>query len=152
MATTRSVVTGETKTAATEAWRLIFDLGTVHRAHVLAAAAEHDLSPPQLFLLRRLEPGRPTPMSELAAYFGCDASNITGLVDRLEARGILERRVPAHDRRVKQIVLTDAGEQLREQALMRLHEPPAALARLSLRDQRQLRDILARALGSDLQV
>jgi MarR family transcriptional regulator, organic hydroperoxide resistance regulator len=140
----------ETTAAAAEAWRLIFDLGTVHRAHVLAAAAEHDLSPPQLFLLRRLEPGTPTPMSELAAFFGCDASNITGLVDRLEARGVLERRVPAHDRRVKQIVLTDAGKRLREQALERLHVPPEALARLSPRDQRELRDILRRAIGSGL--
>src|ERR1700693_5035913 len=82
--------------AAAEAWRLIFDLGTVHRAQVLAAAAEHDLSPPQLFLLRRLEPGKPTPMNELAAFLGCDASNVTGLVDRLETRGVLERRVPGH--------------------------------------------------------
>jgi DNA-binding MarR family transcriptional regulator len=132
---------------AAEAWRLIFDLGTVHRAHVLAAALEHDLSPPQLFLLRRLEPGIPTPMSELATFFGCDASNITGLVDRLEARGVLERRVPAHDRRVKQIVLTKAGERLRERALAQLHQPPAGLLRLSQRDQRTLRDILRRALG-----
>ena len=121
----------------------------MHRAHVLAAAAEHDLSPPQLFLLRRLEPGKPTPMSELAAFFGCDASNITGLVDRLETRGVLERRVPAHDRRVKQIVLTEAGERLREQALARLHDPPEALTRLSRSDQRTLRDILRRALRQE---
>jgi DNA-binding MarR family transcriptional regulator len=134
---------------AGEAWRLIFDLGTVHRAHVLAAAAEHDLSPPQLFLLRRLQPDRPAAMSELAAFFGCDASNITGLVDRLEARGVLERRVPPHDRRVKQVVLTESGRRLREQALARLHAPPAALTRLSPSDQRALRDILRRALDQD---
>jgi len=132
---------------ASEAWRLIFDLGSVHRAHILAAASEHDLSPPQLFLLRRLEPDQPTPMSELAAFFGCDASNITGLVDRLEARGLIERRVPAHDRRVKQVVLTAAGEGLREQALARLHTPPDALLHLSREDQRTLRDILRRALS-----
>jgi DNA-binding MarR family transcriptional regulator len=131
---------------ATEAWRLIFELGTVHRAHVLAAAAEHDLSPPLLFLLRRLQPGIPAPMSELATFFGCDASNMTGLVDRLEKRGLLERRVPAHDRRVKQVVLTEEGERLRERALARLHTPPTALLRLSRSDQRTLRDILQRAL------
>jgi len=143
-----STTAEDSTSPAAEAWRLIFDLGTVHRAHVLAAAAEHDLSPPQLFLLRRLEPGTPTPMNELAAFFGCDASNITGLVDRLEARGVLERRVPAHDRRVKQIVLTEAGERLREQALAQLHVAPAALTRLSPRDQRTLRDILRRALDA----
>ena len=132
---------------ASEAWRLIFDLGSVHRAHILASASEHDLSPPQLFLLRRLQPDQPTPMSELATFFGCDASNITGLVDRLEARGLIERRVPAHDRRVKQVVLTATGEALREQALERLHTPPDALLRLSRDEQRTLRDILRRALG-----
>ena len=141
--------TGPATPEAGEAWRLIFELGTVHRAHVLLAASEHDLSPPQLFLLRRLEPGKPTPMSELAAFFGCDASNITGLVDRLEARGMLERRVPAYDRRVKQIVLTASGERLREQALARLHAPPEALTRLSRNDQRTLRDILQRALAEE---
>src|SRR5258708_9190850 len=83
---------------AAEAWRLIFDLGGVHRAQVLAAAAEHDLSPPQLFLLRRLQPGQPTPMSELATFFGCDASNITRLVHRLEPPGIFARPLPAHAR------------------------------------------------------
>lgn len=131
---------------ASEAWRLILDLGGTHRATIMATAAEHDLSPPQLFLLRRLEPGKPTAMSELAAHFGCDASNITGLVDRLETRGLLERRVPAHDRRVKQIVLTEAGEVLRAEALARVHTPPAALDRLSAEDVRALRDILRRAL------
>jgi DNA-binding MarR family transcriptional regulator len=132
---------------AIEAWQLIFDLGSVHRAQIVAAAAEYDLSPPLLFLLRRLQPGEPTPMSELATFFGCDASNITGLVDRLEARGILERRIPAHDRRVKQIVLTEAGERLRDDALARLHTPPEELTRLPQDDLRTLRDILRRALA-----
>jgi DNA-binding MarR family transcriptional regulator len=132
--------------AAVDAWRLMFELAMRHRATMLAVAAKHELSPPQLFMLRRLQPGQPTPMSELAAFMGCDASNITGLVDRLEARGLVERRVPVHDRRVKQIVLTAAGERLRDEALQHLHLPPEELTRLSNADQRALRDILRRAL------
>lgn len=136
------------KREAAAAWRLIFDLGTVHRTQIVAAAAEYDLSPPLLFLLRRLEPGEPTPMSELATFFGCDASNITGLVDRLEARGLLERRIPTHDRRVKQVILTEAGTRLRADALERLHTPPEALTRLSREDLRSLIDILQRVVDS----
>jgi MarR family transcriptional regulator, organic hydroperoxide resistance regulator len=132
---------------AADAWRLMFELAMRHRATMLAVAAKHELSPPQLFMLRRLEPGQPTPMSELAAFMGCDASNITGLVDRLEARGLVERRVPLHDRRVKQIVLTAAGERLRDEALQHLHTAPDELTSLSGADQRALRDILRRALG-----
>jgi DNA-binding MarR family transcriptional regulator len=147
-AETRSDTTGSHGggSPAAEAWRLMFDLGTVHRAHVLAAAAEHDLSPPLLFLLRRLEPGAPTAMHELAAFFGCDASNMTRLVDRLEERGLIERRVPPHDRRVKHVVLTETGRRLRERALSQLHAAPEALLRLPPKDQRALRDILRRAL------
>src|SRR5262249_31449128 len=106
MATTPGVETAPPTAGAAEAWRLIFVLGPVHRARVLAAAAEPALPPPQLFLLRRLQPDTPTPMSELATFFGCDASNITGLVDRLEPRGFLGRRVPAPVLPVEHILLS----------------------------------------------
>lgn len=35
--------------------------------------------------------GRPLPMRALAELLGCDASNVTGIVDRLEARGLVRR-------------------------------------------------------------
>jgi len=130
-----------------EAWRLILDLASVHRGKVIATAAELDLSPPHLFMLRRLQPGEAMPMSELAAFLHCDASNVTGLVDRLEAKGLLERRTPPHDRRVKHVVLTEEGERLRAKVLRKLHAPPDAMKSLSAGDQLALRDILRRALG-----
>ena len=52
-------------------------------------------------------------MSSLAGMLFCDASNVTGIVDRLEARGLIERRPAAQDRRVKLLALTPAGEQVR---------------------------------------
>jgi DNA-binding MarR family transcriptional regulator len=135
-----------TASAAKDAWLLLFDLFSAHRAKIVAAAAAHDLSPMQVFALRHLEPGKPQPMSALAGFLACDASNVTGIVDRLESRGLVERRVDPNDRRVKQLVVTTTGEALRTEFLETLHEPPAALASLSLDDQRALVALLRRAL------
>ncbi|MBC7541873.1 MAG: MarR family transcriptional regulator [Candidatus Sericytochromatia bacterium] len=53
------------------------------------------------------------PISRLASLLACDASNVTGLVDRLGSRGLILRREGAHDRRVTEIFLTPAGLDLR---------------------------------------
>ena len=49
------------------------------------------------------------PMHEIASLLACDSSNVTGIVDRLEARGLVTRRTAERDRRVKHIVPTPAG-------------------------------------------
>ncbi|HSX35844.1 MAG TPA: MarR family transcriptional regulator [Patescibacteria group bacterium] len=54
--------------------------------------------------------GRPQPMNHLCTMFGCDASNITGLVDGLESKGLVARRENPEDRRVKMLELTTAGQ------------------------------------------
>ena len=46
------------------------------------------------------------PMHEIASLLACDSSNVTGIVDRLEARGLVTRRTAERDRRVKQILPT----------------------------------------------
>jgi MarR family transcriptional regulator, organic hydroperoxide resistance regulator len=86
------------------------------------------------------------PMSELAEALHCDNSNVTGIVDRLEDRGLVERRSATHDRRVKMLVVTPKGAEVREQLAVRLDEAPPPLAALPLEDQRALRDIMRRAL------
>ena len=115
-------------------------------ARIPAVAAEFDVSPMGVKMLHSLEPGAELPMSAVAERLFCDASNVTGMVDRLEARGLLERRDSPRDRRVKLIALTDEGVELRERVLGRLHEPPTEIARLSPADQRTLRDVLRRAV------
>ena len=57
--------------------------------------------------------GQPCSQRALAHQFSCDASNIVGIVDRLEHRGLVTRQASPSDRRVKQVMLTDAGQQLR---------------------------------------
>jgi DNA-binding MarR family transcriptional regulator len=116
------------------------------RANLPPLAAELQLSPAQCHVLHLIEPERPIPMGQLAETLACDASNVTGLVDRLEARGLVLRRPSAGDRRVKVLVLTPTGSRLRALLLDRMTAPPVALERLSLREQRALVRILTRLL------
>ena len=106
------------------------------------------MSPMGIKTLYLLEPGVEIPMSRVAEQCGCDASNITGIVDRMESRGLIERRDSPRDRRVKLIALTDEGAEIQAQMLDRLYEPPAAIAALSVADQRALRDIMRRAINT----
>jgi MarR family transcriptional regulator, organic hydroperoxide resistance regulator len=119
------------------------------RRRFLAVASEFELSPPQVRALGVLDPERPVPMSELAEALHCDNSNVTGIVDRLEDRGLVERRSATHDRRVKMLAVTDRGAEVRARLAERLDEAPEPLARLSPEDQRALRDIMRRALDRD---
>jgi MarR family transcriptional regulator, organic hydroperoxide resistance regulator len=131
---------------AREAWQLATDMWfSESPPRVPAVAAAFDLSPMGLKLLYCLEPAAETAMSAVAGQCGCDASNVTGIVDRLEARGLIERRDDPRDRRVKLIALTGEGAEVRSQMLDRLYEPPQAIAALPAADQRALRDIMRRA-------
>ena len=131
---------------ACDAWQLLIQLFFAQRANLPPLAAELQLSPAQCHVLRLIEPGRPIPMGRLAEALACDASNVTGLVDRLESRGLVRRRASAEDRRVKVLDLTPTGSRLRTLLLDRMTTPPATLRRLSAREQRTLVRILARLL------
>jgi DNA-binding MarR family transcriptional regulator len=125
---------------------LVFALARQMEAHNEAIAAEFGLTGPQARLIVQL--GEPVPMGQLAERLDCDPSNVTGLVDRLQARGLLERRVDEADRRVKLLMLTPAGRGLRSELEARLFAGRPLLARLSQGDQRTLRDLLRRAVAS----
>jgi DNA-binding MarR family transcriptional regulator len=127
-----------------DAWQLLVRLFFTQRATLPPLAADLDLSPAQCHVLHLIEPDRPVPMGQLALTLACDASNVTGLVDRLESRGLVRRRPSAADRRVKVLVLTQTGSRLRALLLDRMTAPPAAFARLSPREQRTLVRILSR--------
>src|SRR3954454_14651839 len=116
---------------ASEAWALMHELFHASRRGFLAVASEFDLSPPQVRALGVLDPDRPVPMSELAGALHCDNSNVTGIVDRLEDRGLVERRSAAHDRRVKMLAVTERGAELRERLGEGLGQAAGARALLS---------------------
>jgi DNA-binding MarR family transcriptional regulator len=130
---------------AREAWEMLVQLVPGIRATMIAAWAELDLTAAQGLVLQYLDPERPVPMTELADMHRCDASNITGLVDKLEARGLIERTASPTDRRVKMIAVTRAGAALRKRLLERIGQPPAFIASLSESDQEALRDLLLKA-------
>src|SRR5262245_38699438 len=131
---------------ACEAWELLLKLFFSQRAGLPAIAAEFDLSPAQCHVLHLIEPGKPIPMGRLAETLACDASNVTGLVDRLESRGLVKRQPSTADRRQKVLDLTPAGIRLRTVVRERLTKPPETLARLSAEDQRALVRILRHLL------
>lgn len=90
-------------------WLEMYRVADVIRQRVVEVAQRHDLSAQQAQLLSRLDPEAPASMRQLAELLGCDASNVTGLTDRLERRGLVERRGLPSDRRVKQVAVTPAG-------------------------------------------
>jgi MarR family transcriptional regulator, organic hydroperoxide resistance regulator len=134
--------------AAREIWALLVELSmSLMRERFIGTVTELELSPPQAHAIKVLRPGHPIAMRKLADGLHCDPSNITGIVDRLEARGLVERGAAAGDRRVKTLLLTARGVELRARLLDRLSEPPPAIAALTADEQRQLRDLLRRVVG-----
>jgi len=127
---------------ACRAWQLLMKFFFAQRAHLPSSGARFDLSPIQCHVLHLLEPRRPLPMSRLAGTLSCDASNVTGLVDRMESRGLVRRRSSPEDRRVKVLQLTATGARLRTQLLRQMTGGSLPLSRLSLDQQRTLVKIL----------
>ena len=133
-------------TAAQEAWALFWRIFTSDKPRRMATLNALGLAPMQSMALMHLKPGEALPMSALANALMCDNSNVTGIVDRLEAQGLVERRPAAHDRRVKILVVTPKGVELRREVERHMSVPPPPLADLSDEDAAALRDILQRAL------
>ena len=89
--------------------------------------------------------GEAVPMRDLADRLHCDPSNMTFLADRLEERGLIERRPDLSDRRVKLLALTTAGLAVRTR-IVQAAATRSPLARLSPADQQRLRRLLDKCL------
>lgn len=84
----------------------------------------------------------PAPMRAMADSLCCDASYITVLADRLEARGLVNRSPDPEDRRVKRLVLTKRGRKLRAELLAAIHETTPALVGLDAAQRSVLVQVL----------
>lgn len=126
---------------------LLFRLTGELRQRFADRSAALDLSFAQARALREL--GQPLSMRELAQRLCCDASNVTGIVDRLEERGLVERRVAPGDRRVKHLVLTEAGLSLRRRHGVAFVVDLPLLDELSPDERRLLSDLLRRCVEKD---
>ncbi|MEU5819967.1 MarR family transcriptional regulator [Streptomyces sp. NPDC047803] len=110
------------------------------------AAAAHSLTGAQARVLGLLSV-EPLPMRRIAQKLKCEPSNVTGIVDRLEARGLVERRPDPADRRVKLAAPTERGAATAMQLRDTLDFAREPLAGLSDADRTVLRDLLRRMLG-----
>jgi DNA-binding MarR family transcriptional regulator len=149
VAPTETAPPAPTEEASVAAWRSILRLvgwgGGGEAPRFVTVALELDLSPKQLGMLAQLDPEDDgIPMGEVAHSLYCDASYVTDMVDRLEERGLIERRADPEDRRVRRLALTPAGEELRQRALAALHRPPEGFERLTPPERETLAGLLAK--------
>ena len=118
-----------------------------HNVHQLfkAELAPYGVTPGQYGVLRCLWDENGQTARKLAERLALDGSTITGILDRLEQKGLIERLPDPKDRRALQVMLTDAGRELQEpllkviltaneKALSSLNEQQAALLRSMLED------------------
>jgi DNA-binding MarR family transcriptional regulator len=133
------------------------------RHHLERCAARHDLSGQlAIALLQLCAPWPPTdggagavpgaetacdgsgmPMRELAGRISCDPSQVTGIADRLEDLGLVERRPSPQDRRVKLLVVTAGGQQVAAQLAEEVNRDAPGFSALT--DQERV--VLARLLS-----
>ncbi len=139
----------ESKAAlAAEVWRLLFDFLMATHQQRNCALERFGLTPGDSKALMHLEPEVGQSMGGLAQDWSCDASNATWMVDRLEQRGLVERRPVVGDRRVKAVVLTPKGMNMKAELLEELYKPPPELLELSLAELEALRDGVAKLPAS----
>jgi DNA-binding MarR family transcriptional regulator len=100
-----------TDSAQIEAYRLFLKLHRLFQDLNREEFRPYDLSTPQYAILFHAT-REGVPLSQICAEMIADNSNLTRLVDRLEARGLVRRAPDAHDRRVSLVQLTDAGAEL----------------------------------------
>jgi DNA-binding MarR family transcriptional regulator len=130
------------KSEAGEVWRLLLQCAMTQFGQTSDRLQELGLTPGHMKALLMLDPEEPRPMGSLAQRFSCDASTMTWLVDRLEERGLVERRSLPKDRRVKTVALTPLGSRTKAQLEERLYEPPAEVVALERSVLDALHDVL----------
>ncbi|AGS69325.1 MULTISPECIES: MarR family winged helix-turn-helix transcriptional regulator [Streptomyces] len=130
-----------------EVVQLIAEVVARYHADYEEAAAGHSLTGAQAKLLGLLTL-EPLPMRKLAQKLRCEPSNVTGIVDRLESRGLVERRPDPGDRRVKVAAATDEGRGVARELRDGLRFAREPLAGLSDEERLVLRDLLRRMLDA----
>ena len=105
-------------------------------------AASFDLTPVQARALLGLE--SPVPMRSLADHLHCDASNVTGIADRLEAGGLVTRQASQGDRRVKLLALTPEGAKTRARLEAAILDASPIKAGLSAEERSTLQHLLTK--------
>ncbi|MFE3542970.1 MarR family winged helix-turn-helix transcriptional regulator [Nocardia sp. NPDC059177] len=121
---------------------LSLSLGAYY-ADFTAAAASENLTASQGKTLTALRRG-PIAMRTLAQALSCDASNVTGIINRLEKRGLVRRETNPTDRRVTRLVITPEGEHVTDAIRARMRRTHDGLSRLDEQELGSLHTLLTR--------
>jgi len=115
---------------------------------LIKLAEAYELTTMQAFALCLLNPERQLPMHSLSEMLVCDASNVTGIVDKLLGSGYIERKESDTDRRVNTISLTKKGTQLRGEFLKKITEDYLpTIATLSHKEKEIFTNLLIKILA-----
>lgn len=111
-------------------------------SHINERLADLDITNTELWAIRTIE--GPMPMKELAHCMDFDPSYVTVVADRLESRGLVERTPHPTDRRVKNLVLTAKGEQLKASAPELVWSGENIFDALTAAERHQLLDLVTK--------
>jgi DNA-binding MarR family transcriptional regulator len=119
---------------------LLFSAAQAVHVHFEQVASRYGLTVQQAKFLRSLE--GPQPMRAMAVQNSCDPSNVTGVIDRIERLGLVQRTPDPTDRRVRLLSLTAEGRRVRRNIDTDLDDVPA-LAGLDADARSELARLLA---------
>jgi DNA-binding MarR family transcriptional regulator len=105
---------------------------------LMAVGAEFGLTGVQSMTLVLIKPDMPSPMNNLCSIFACDASNMTGIIDGLEQKGLVSRQSSDKDRRIKVVKVEKTGADIRAQIMNRLTGGESVFSPLSQLETDQL--------------
>jgi DNA-binding MarR family transcriptional regulator len=144
-------MTQTNEASAERAWTLMFDLLMSSGQARAESLLRRGLTPNDARALWSLDLKDGRPIGELARDWGCDPSNATFIVDRLEKAGLAERHASTADRRVKLVLLTKAGAATKSELQLEYRRPPPEILALDQTDLEALAEILGRiALKKDI--
>jgi DNA-binding MarR family transcriptional regulator len=105
-----------TSTSTEESYLILIEFLMMAKHRVIVLGSEYGLTGMQTMMLFMLS--EPKPMNTFTKVLNCDASNVTGLVDGLEQKGLASRYESTKDRRIKMVQLESKGREIRT-ALLR---------------------------------
>ncbi len=121
--------------------RALVDLEDLHRVHLGPLGIDGR----ELAVLLLLEAREPGSQQQAAARLGVDRTTMVGLLDGLEAKGLVERHADREDRRRNVIAITDSGHRTLDKAVRASDKAERQLLdQLSAADQKHLRALLTR--------
>jgi DNA-binding MarR family transcriptional regulator len=116
------------------------------RNHVERAVQPYDLPPPCAKALHLIEGS--ISMKELGSRIHCDGSFVTSIADTLEQRGLARREIDANDRRIKNLVLTRTGTEVRSRLIHDLFDDFPGLGELTPRERDTLKVLLRKMVAA----